>query len=359
MLAAFIAAGSAYIFILAALGWVRPPARAAAAPTPPDPAALSASAPAVTPGPALPTAAPTPEGAAPETGAGLRRPGAYTVLIVGRDSVGLNTDVIMIARLDREEKTLDIVSIPRDTLVNVPWGVKKVNSIYGNLGTEGLLDGVAGLLGFPVDNYVIVNTAAFREIVDCVGGIWYDVPRAMRYDDGAQGLHIALSPGYQHLNGEQCEGLVRFRRNNDGTGYADGDMGRIELQHDFLAAAAEQMLSLGNITALPELMRIISGNTETDLTAGNIVFYIRELLSLPGDGVRFATAPHDLVEIRGGSYVSLRPDEWLSMINERLDPFTVPIGLDSLRVLTCGPGGLSSTSGDVPALWSFFDYSAL
>lgn len=334
------------------------PSAAARTPnTPPPTPALTPANMERTAAPVTPTPAPT--GEAPRTDGELRRKGVYTVLVVGRDTVGLNTDTIMVARLDRPARRLDVVSLPRDTLVNVPWSVKKVNSLYGFRGLDGLLQGISGLIGFPVDNYAIVNTEAFREMIDAVGGVWYDVPRPMHYDDAAQDLHISLSPGYQRLTGAQSEQLVRFRQNNNGTGYADGDLGRIELQHSFLACAARQILSLGNITAWPSLGRIVAENTDTDLTLGNMAFYARALQSLDAENVHFYTAPHDLVDIRGGSYVSLRRDEWLAMINECLDPFTVPVTAENLDLLTWEGGGLRSTRGNAPGLWTFFDYSTL
>ena len=281
------------------------------------------------------------------------------MLIAGRDVAGLNTDTIMIARLDGVQKRLDVVSLPRDTLVNVPWAVKKVNSLYAFRGAEGLLAGIEGLIGFPVDCYAVVNTAAFRQMIDAVGGVDYEVPMDMRYDDAGQDLHISLAKGMQHLDGAQSEQLVRFRQNNNGTGYADGDLGRIELQHSFLAAAARQILSLKNLTAWPSLGRIVAENTETDLTLGNMAFFARTLMLLKPDNVRFYTAPHNLAEIRGGSYVALRRDEWLALINEALNPFPAPVAAEDLDLLTWESGRLSSTRGNAPGLWEFFDYSTL
>ena len=348
--------GAALLLTLSLLPFGRAMAPRASAAVPNTPAPTPTAAPTKTP--VTPT--PTPEGEAPlVSGDPIRRRGAYTVLVVGRDVAGLNTDTIMVARLDTVKRTLDVVSLPRDTLVNVPWAVKKVNSLYAFRGTEGLLSGVAGLLGFPVDNYAIVNTSAFRAMIDAVGGVDYDVPMDMHYDDAGQDLHISLSAGPQHLDGAQSEQLVRFRRNNNGTGFADGDLGRIELQHDFLSAAARQLLSLKNVTAWPALGRIVAENTETDLTLGNMAFFARELMRLDAQDVRFFTAPHELAEIRGGSYVSLRRDEWLARINESLNPFCTPITAENLDLLTWENGRLSATRGSAPALWTFFDYSSL
>lgn len=295
---------------------------------------------------------PTPE-------ASFRRENTYTLLVVGRDKVGLNTDTIMAARFDCGAGTLDVVSIPRDTLVNVPWAVKKVNSVYGNRGAEGLVDTVENLVGFEIDNYVIVNTGVFRGIIDCVGGIWYDVPMYMDYDDPMQDLHIHLGPGYQLLDGDKAEQLVRFRQNNNGTGYPNGDLGRIDAQHAFFREAARQVLSLGNLPQLPEMVRIVLDNTDTDLTAGNIAFYAQEFMKLDAEDIRFQTVPFDEVYIRGGSYVSIRLAEWVDMINTALNPFSVDVTEENLDVLTCSGEGFYSTTGSIPELWSFYDYLSL
>ena len=304
------------------------------------------------------TAAPdaTPE---PTPEASFRREDTYTLLVVGRDKVRLNTDTIMVARFDCGAGTLDVVSIPRDTLVNVPWAVKKVNSVYGSLGAQGLVDEAENLVGFEIDNYVIVSTAVFRGIIDCVGGIWYDVPMYMDYDDPMQDLHIHLGPGYQLLDGHRSEQLVRFRQNNNGTGYPNGDLGRIEAQHSFFREAARQVLSLGNLPQLPEMVRIVLDNTDTDLTAGNIAFYAQEFLKLDAENIRFHTLPFDEVYIRGGSYVSIRLAEWVDMINTCLNPFSVDVTEENLDVLTCSDSGFYSTTGSIPELWSFYDYLSL
>jgi len=304
---------------------------------------------------------PSPQDAQPSPAATeeplIRRDDTYTLLVVGRDRVGMNTDTIMVARMDCAAGTVDVISIPRDTLVNVPWAVKKANSIYGTLGTEGLIDGIEALIGFKIDNYVIVNTYVFQQLIDCIGGVYFDVPIYMYYDDPGQDLHIHLSPGYQLLNGYQAEKVVRFRQNNDGTGYPDGDLGRINTQHDFFKALARQVLSLGNIANLPQMISIVTENTDTNLTSGNIAFYAQEFLKIPSENVNFYTMPYDTVYIRGGSYVSIQLQPWLDMINAYLNPFNKDVKEENLDVITYSDAaGFYSTTGSAPGFGSFYDY---
>lgn len=317
--------------------------------------------PAAEPTPALtakpaPNPTPTPEDT-------LRKPGTYTFLALGKDDAGLNTDTIMVGKLDTKNGTLDIVSIPRDTLVNVRWANKKINAIYANAGDgtqgsiEGMMEGVGAILGFPLDNYVLINIKAFEEMVDTVGGVYYDVPRDMYYDDPTQNLHIAIPKGYQLLDGEHALYVVRFRCGNNNSGYVDGDLGRIATQQDFLLSVARQMLTLGNIPNLPKLIQIMMENVETDLTGNNLAFYAQEFLKLDAENIRFHTLPADGVSIRGGSYMSIRVGEWLQMVNDYLNPFKQEVTEAHVDILTTANGRtFSSTTGVVPSLDSFFQY---
>lgn len=288
----------------------------------------------------------------------VRREGVYTLLLAGRDRVGLNTDTIMAVQLDTKAGTINVVSIPRDTLVNVPWAIKKVNSIYGTYGLEGLVDGIEDLVGIPFDSYVVINTSVFQQLVDSMGGVWFDVPIYMNYDDPDQNLHIHLSPGYQLLNGAQAEGLVRFRQSNGGGGYGKGDLERIEVQHAFLKAAAEQLLSLGNISNLPELIELVINNTDTNLTSGNIAFYAQEFFKMGSGAIRFYTMPCDNVYILDGSYVSIQMNPWLEMINSYLNPFNVEVTAYNLDLLMFNEGGFFSTTGNVLSEGSDYNITA-
>jgi len=305
---------------------------------------------------AEPSPIPTPT---PDPSVLRRRDDTYTILVVGRDRVGMNTDTIMLVMLDGERDELNVVSIPRDTLVNVSWSVKKVNSLYGALGTEGLVSGIEDLIGYEIDNYVIINTFVFQELIDAIGGVHFDVPLNMYYDDPGQDLHIHLNAGYQWLSGAQAEQVVRFRQNNDGTGYPNGDLGRIETQQKFGMALARQLLSLGNIKNLPQLVNIVTSNTDTDLSSGNIAFYAEEFLKLSSDSIHFYTLPCDNVSIRGGSYVSIRLYDWLDLLNSSFNPYNQDVTQGNLNILMYANGSTWSTTGYAQAIESFYDYEAL
>ncbi len=274
-----------------------------------------------------------------------RRDGVYTLLLAGQDNGNGNTDTMMVARLDTNERSLDAVSIPRDTMVNASWQIRKLNAAYamgawnGGSGAESLRLHVARLIGFEPDNYAIVDLNAFVQVVDALGGVDFDVPIAMDYEDRGQDLTIHLQPGPQHLDGYQAMGLCRFR-----SGYADADLGRIEMQHRFLQACASQFITLGNIPNVSRVVEILSGSLETDLTGGNIAWFLRQLLRCRSENIRFFTAPSRPTDAGGISYTVLELEPWLEMVNASLDPYREPIAAEDLDLVFSRGGALGCTS---------------
>ena len=267
----------------------------------------------------------------------------YTFLAVGMDDGNGNTDTIMVATFDTEDYSLNVVSIPRDTLVNVSWNTKKVNSIYANSGIDGLIDGIADLVGYEVDFYGIIDLDAFVKLIDAIGGVDYYVPQDMKYSDPAQDLYIDFTEGMTHLNGEDAVKIMRFR-----SGYANADIGRIGTQQDFLMTVAEQLLA--NVDAVPitTLADVFISDVETDLTYGEIIWFARELLKMDVENITFHTLPANYGDsVNRLSYVTIYVDEWLEMINEYLNPFDQDITLSNLNILTRDPntGRIYSTSG--------------
>ncbi len=290
-----------------------------------------------------------------------RRDGVYTFVILVYDQAFANTDTILFGRLDTEGGTLDLVNVPRDTLVNVEWGVKKVNTILPleKNDIERAMEHYSDLVGFTPDNYAVVNLRAVENLVDCIGGVYYNVPRDMNYDDPTQDLHIHINAGYQLVNGENAVKIMRFRVGNDNTGYYNGDLGRIATQQDFLMTMASSFLTLGNIPNLPTAIQIFEDNVKTDLTANNIAFFVREFLKLDRENIRFHTLPSKLISIRGGSYLEIMLDEWTEIVDSYLNPFHQAITADNLNILKQnGPYGAISNTGEIVPITSFLDFDA-
>ena len=286
-----------------------------------------------------------------------RKKYCYTFLVLGEDDGNKKTDTMIVGMMDVKNHTISCVSLPRDTLVNVSWKVKKVNSLYygtdGEPNLERLMDGIKNLFGYTIDQYAVVNLEAFAKLVDAVGGIYYDVPFDMQYYDPAQDLDINIPAGYQLLDGETALKVVRFRLGTDENGnarYPMGDIDRIKTQQDFLKTAAKQMLTLGNIPNIGTAAEIFEEYVDTSLTAGNIAWYAKEFLKVSSDDIQFMTLPGDyFCSINGTSYVEIYEDEWLEMLNTYFNPYYEEITSENLNLLFFNDsnGALYSNTGVV------------
>lgn len=216
--------------------------------------------------------------------------GRSTILLCGTDEDGTRTDTILLLTLDRAEGSIRLLSIPRDTYAPA-YLVPKINSAYGAVGggekgMEQLMEQVKNVVGFLPDAYALVNLTAFVEAVDLLGGLDFDVPMDMDYDDPDQNLFIHLRAGEQHLTGEQLMWVVRFR-----SGYANADIGRTEVQRAVLKAAMKQWLRPQTLAALPGLWRIYKENLTTDLSARNLLWMARVLLKGMGGDIEANVLP--------------------------------------------------------------------
>jgi hypothetical protein len=184
---------------------------------------------------------------------------------------------------------------------------------------------------------------AFKALIDAVGGIEYNVPRNMNYDDPAQNLHIHYSKGVQRLSGQQALEVLRFRR------YADADIGRIRTQQDFLMTAAGQLLAAKGSIKVLDIANIFINYVKTDMTLQNIIWLASELYKLDSENITFTTMPGDYnASVNGDSYVTIYVDDWLKVINDKLNPFLEPIRLDELSIYTRNSSGaLYLTSGEL------------
>ncbi len=263
-----------------------------------------------------------------------RTTGEYTFAVFGMDDGNGNTDTIMVGTFDTENYKINVVSIPRDTLVNVSWNTKKVNTLYANLGREGAVNELSSILGYSPDFYVFIDLNAFETLIDAIGGIYYDVPVDMDYEDPAQDLYIHLKAGPQQLTGEEAMGVVRYRK-----GYAMADIGRIDTQQDFMMTVAKQLLENKDKIDLRSLVDIFVNDVKTDLNNGEILWFAQEFCKMDSENISFVKIPADYSDkiYTGGhwvSYVTIYVEEWLQMINDDLNPYVAPMEIEDLSILT-------------------------
>ena len=303
------------------------------------------------------------EGVRPRGGGERKSKDYWTVLILGRDTGGGgNTDTMLLASYDVTNQKATVMSIPRDTMVNIPYDVKKINGVYnygggGEAGIQYLYKEISQLVGFEPDYQVVVEWEAVGQIVDAMDGVWFDVPRNMNYDDPLQNLHIHQEKGYRLLSGEDAMEVLRYRCDNDKRyGYPEGDVGRIKTQQAFLSAMVEQLLKVENVPKIRQFIQVFQDNVETDLTFQNILWFAQSayLGGLRTEDVEFVTMPHRNVDAWSRSYsqdleyVVPVADELLDLVNTKLSPYTEVFTLGDLDIMSvASDGSVRSTSGHV------------
>ena len=288
----------------------------------------------------------------------------YTVLVLGRDTGGGgNTDTMLLASYDVTNQKAKVMSIPRDTMVNVPWDVKRINSVYnyyggGEKGIKALYKEISQLVGFEPDYQVIVEWDAVGAIVEAMGGVYYDVPRNMNYDDPYQDLHIHQTKGYRKLSGSDVMQVLRYRHDTDiHYGYPDGDLGRIKTQQSLLKAMIEQLLQLKNVTKIGDFARAVKNNVTSDLTFEEMLWFGSQAVmgGLKVEDVNFVTMPNTALYVYSRAYprwpqnyVFPKAQELLDIVNNELSPFVEKFTMSDLDIMSLNSdGSLSSSTGHV------------
>ncbi|MDD6160796.1 MAG: LCP family protein [Oscillospiraceae bacterium] len=276
----------------------------------------------------------------------------YTILVVGTDVASNSTDTIMLVSYDVTNQSATVMSIPRDTLVNT-FGTgryTRINSVYaaygrGQKGMDALTYEVSELVGFIPDYRMFIKWELVGLMVEAIGGVEFDVPYHMEYDDPAQDLHIYLEKGLQTLNGDQAMQLVRWRKNNAGVSSGGGtgsDINRLQVQQSFLKAVLKQILQIKNVTRIGELAKLLGENVEGDLTVSNLIWFATSAVmgGLDSDAVEFCTMPVK----PEGVYVYPDQEPLLELINTKLNPYREDVTIKQLDLIYVdGNGNLRST----------------
>lgn len=237
------------------------------------------------------------------------------VLLLGIDArrgeTMARTDTIILASVDPESKQMSLLSIPRDTRVNIPrHGWDKINSaaVYG--GPQMSMRVVADLLGIPVKHYVLTNFSGFKDIVDALGGVTIDVERNMYHEDITDGgiYRINLKKGVQRLDGDKALQYVRFRD------YDLGDVDRTKYQQKFLVALAKEMLQPSTITKLPKLVPEINRYVDTNLSMSDMLTMASAARQLADGNIVCQTLPGRPLDTKEGSYWGVDPAEARQMV---------------------------------------------
>ncbi|WP_312279201.1 LCP family protein [Oscillibacter sp.] len=259
-----------------------------------------------------------------------RKPDFYTILVSGVDDGNGGSDTNILVAVDAGAGRIYGVNIPRDTKSHINGKNYKFNAAYNIGGMEQAAETLSGQLGIPVDYTVEVSLKAFSALVDAIGGVDFNIPVDMDYDDPIQNLSIHFSAGTRHLTGAEALKVVRFRHNNDGTGYGSEDIGRMKTQQDFLKTVAKQTLRPANLTKVSQFAKIFQQYVKTDLELGELAWLGQEAFSMGADNVNFSTLPGEW----HSPYIYLKADEVLLIVNEYLNPYVEDRVLADLNILS-------------------------
>ena len=232
------------------------------------------------------------------------------------------TDTIMVVKYSPKNQQASLLSIPRDSFVgkstSSATAFDKINSKY-QISPQSTIDAVNRLTGLNLKYYVTVDTKALRDLVDAIGGVYFDVPIDMNYDDSSQALAIHLKKGYQLLNGMQAEGVVRFRHNNNGTSYpseyGDNDLGRMKTQRAFIETVLKQTLKVGNITKVNQLINIAKEEVSTNIPWDTLKNYAVALMDFDTNNLKTGALPGAADYYNGLSFFIVNTKQSKEMVN--------------------------------------------
>nr|WP_269144143.1 LCP family protein [Clostridium guangxiense] len=250
----------------------------------------------------------------------------------GIDNAAQRTDTIMVISYDPSLKTIKVISIPRDTKIKINGKNAKINSSVPIGGAKYLADSIENMMGININYYMQVDYTAFRNIIDAIGGIDVNIENEMNYDDPAQNLHIHFTKGSQHLDGQKAEEFFRWRKNNDGTGFAEGDIGRIKSQHNFIEAVVQKLKTKRAIFKLPAILKAIAKNTKTNMSASEIVKYGSAALKVNKNNITMSTIKGTSMYINGVSYFVYNSKSNNQTVDDKRSPETSNADIKNLKV---------------------------
>lgn len=275
-------------------------------------------------------------------------------LVVGYDAGAdgrPRPDTIFLVSADLGGNGLGLVSLPRDTRVQIPGYSShyKLNTSFALGGIDLLQKTVEDLLGAPIHFYVELDFFGFENIIDTLGGVTVNVQQRMEYTDEAGDLHIDIKPGVKELDGERALQFVRYRDP------IRADIGRIERQQQLMEALIEQAFRLSIVPKIPGLLGDLNEYFRTDLPFRDMARLAKMLIDIPRDRIEMTILPGSPEYINGVSYWIPHPEGVemvsLSMVNTKDYLENVRYTVELLN--GCGVSGLAGERGELLEYWGF------
>lgn len=286
--------------------------------------------------------------------------GMVNILLIGVDEGGVRSDTIILASIDGYSDRVSLLSVPRDTRIEVNGSVQKINAVMAiaeanstpspspiaeensepaqepddeattpsTLSTtsgyeEVLIEEIKQITGLPIHYFITVDFDGFIDLVDALDGIDFNVPYDMDYDDPAQNLSIHLTAGQQHLDGKHAHDFVRFRHNNDGSApgeYVMGDEGRMYWQQEFIKELMRQKLNPTYLSRIDDVYEVFQNNVRTNLTFTELVRNLNAIMKINIDDITAYQLPGESQYISPLWYYIYDPAETEKMIEDVFTP---------------------------------------
>lgn len=294
------------------------------------------------------------------------------ILLVGLDIGDVNqvenqdikrTDTIMVVNYNPHTKKVHLVSIPRDTLIRTNNGnIAKINAAYQIGGEEFLIEKVQDILEVDINYLVKVDYEAFRSIIDAIGGVEMYIERDMNYDDPGQNLSIHFNAGETVLlDGKGAEEFFRWRQNNDGTGFINGDIDRIQNQQLLMKKVVEKCMSPSIVAKMPKILDAISKNVETNFDITGMLQYAFEFIKINPEDIIMTTIQGHFETINRQSYVIFDRNSNLEIL-EALKTGTSTlssINKETVRLLVLNSTKTNGLAGNLKFELEELGYSAI
>lgn len=252
----------------------------------------------------------------------------FVVLLYGIDSRdGGNNDrgrpdSLILALIDPELLKVSLISIPRDSYVDIPGRTQKdkVNHSFSYGGVELTIQTLEEWLDIPIYGYVAIDFNGFRELVDLVGGVDVYVDQSIIYDDPVDGTHIRLEQGQQVLDGKNALDFVRARLDNRGPNYYTSDYKRMERQQMVLKALGKEIVSISSLPRIFSMMNVVGDNVTTTLTPNELDQLVRKFYRFNIENLETTSIVGEALHLNGVWYEDV-PQEEVQRIHEYVHRF--------------------------------------
>ena len=246
-------------------------------------------------------------------------PKRQNILLLGVDAsdnpndlwTGTRTDTIILVNIDPRTKSVNAISIPRDSKVYLPGnhGIQKINAAHAIGGVNMTIKTVEDTLGVHIDKYIMVHDNAVKSIVEALGGVDVYVEKNMNYDDYSGKLHVHLTKGEHHLSPTEAVGYLRFRHD------PMGDIGRTHRQQWFIRGVLNEIKKPETVTKIPDIVSVARKYVRTNMSLYELSQFAMMSKHLDMDKIEIATLPGGPNKRGYISYWILDPDKTQEVVN--------------------------------------------